>query len=258
MLSTTTGTGAPLTRRQRWERTTNLPLTVLAVFFLAIYAWRVLDTDVSPRLDTALLWADIAIWLAFAVDYVVRLRLSTARPRFVRNHLLDLLVVLVPPFRPLRLVRAALLLIDGLNRVTKPRTRLSTFVGTTSLLIVVLSSLAFFDAEYGAPDSKVKTFGDALWWSAVSVTTVGYGDVYPVTAEGRLVSLVLMFLGIGLISFAIGTMTSWVVEQLKTVDDAADRTERSLTELVDEVRALRTEVAELRGAQEPQGRDSPT
>ncbi|UGT53523.1 potassium channel family protein [Nocardia asteroides] len=247
-------TEAPLTRRQRWERATNLPLMALAVVFLVLYAWRVLDTDVSPHLDAALVWADIAIWAIFAVDFAVRLRLSTDRLRFVRNHPLDLLVVLVPPFRPLRLVRAALLLLDSLNRATKPRTRLVSFVATSSLLILLLSSLAFFDAEYGAPESKIKTFGDALWWSAVSVTTVGYGDVYPVTTEGRLVSLVLMTLGIGLISFAIGTMTSWVVEQLKTVDDAADRAERTLTELVDEVRSLRAEVAELRArAQEPPG-----
>ncbi|MGW6724456.1 potassium channel family protein [Nocardia sp. NPDC055029] len=239
-------TDRPPTHRQRWERATNLPLMVLAVLFLLLYAWRVLDTDASPTLDSGLLWADIGIWAVFAVDFAVRLRLSTNRARFVRKHPLDLLVVLVPPFRPLRLVRAALLLLDTLNRATKPRTRLVTFVATSSLLILLLSSLAFFDAEYGAPESKIKTFGDALWWSAVSVTTVGYGDVYPVTTEGRLVSLVLMTLGIGLISFAIGTMTSWVVEQLKTVDDTADRAERTLAELVAEVRSLRTEVAELR------------
>lgn len=239
-------TDRPPTRRQRWERTTNLPLMVLAMLFLLLYAWRVLDTDASPTLDSGLLWADIGIWAVFAVDFAVRLRLSTDRVRFVRKHPLDLLVVLVPPFRPLRLVRAALLLLDTLNRATKPRTRLVTFVASSSLLILLLSSLAFFDAEYGAPESKIKTFGDALWWSAVSVTTVGYGDVYPVTTEGRLVSLVLMTLGIGLISFAIGTMTTWVVEQLKTVDDATDRAERTLAELVDEVRSLRTEMAELR------------
>lgn len=239
-------TDRPPTRRQRWERATNPPLMVLAVLFLLLYAWRVLDTDASPTLDSGLLWADIGIWAVFAVDFAVRLRLSTDRVRFVRKHPLDLLVVLVPPFRPLRLVRAALLLLDTLNRATKPRTRLVTFVASSSLLILLLSSLAFFDAEYGAPESKIKTFGDALWWSAVSVTTVGYGDVYPVTTEGRLVSLVLMTLGIGLISFAIGTMTSWVVEQLKTVDDATDRAERTLAELVDEVRSLRSEVAELR------------
>ncbi|MCA2210263.1 potassium channel family protein [Nocardia rosealba] len=241
----TTTTERPLTRRQRWEQRTNLPLMMLAIAFLLIYAWRVLDTQASPTLDITLIWADLAIWAAFAIDFAVRLYLSTDRGRFVRKHPLDLLVVLVPPFRPLRLLRVALLLLDSLNRATKPRTRLMTFVATSSLLILLLCSLAFFDAEYGAPDSKIKSFADALWWSAVSVTTVGYGDVYPVTPEGRLVSLVLMTLGIGLISFAIGTMTSWVVEQLKTVDEAADRTERTLAELVEEVRSLRAEVAEL-------------
>ncbi|WP_328659316.1 potassium channel family protein [Nocardia salmonicida] len=239
-------TERPLTRRQQWERATNLPLMALAVVFVILYAWRVLDTEVSPRLDTSLVLADIAIWAVFLIDFVVRLWLSGDRLRFVRKHPLDLLVVLVPPFRPLRLLRASLLLLDALNRATHPRTRLVTFVATSSVLILLLSSLAFFDAEYGAPDSKIETFGDALWWSAVSVTTVGYGDVYPVTTEGRLVSLVLMTLGIGLISFAIGTMTSWVVEQLKTVDDAADRAESMLSELVVEVKALRIEVAELR------------
>ncbi|MEV0061813.1 potassium channel family protein [Nocardia sp. NPDC050718] len=240
----------PQTRRQRWEQATNLPMMTLAVLFLLMYAWRVLDTDASPTLDACLVWADVAIWAVFAVDFAVRLRLSTDRRRFVRKHPLDLLVVLVPPFRPLRLVRAALLLLDTLNRAMHPRTRLVAFVGTGSLLILLLSSLAFFDAEFGAPDSKITSFGDALWWSAVSVTTVGYGDVYPVTFEGRLVALVLMTLGIGLISFAIGTMTSWFVEQLKTVD-ATDRAERTLAELVDEVRELRSEVAELRARSEP-------
>ncbi|MBC7300883.1 MAG: potassium channel family protein [Nocardia sp.] len=236
----------PLTRRQQWERATNLPLMVLAVLFVIMYAWRVLDTDASPRLDTSLVLADVAIWAAFFIDFAVRLWLSGDRMRFLRKHPLDLLVVLVPPFRPLRLLRASLLLLDALNRATHPRTRLVTFVATSSVLILLLTSLAFFDAEYGAPESKIESFGDALWWSMVTVTTVGFGDVYPVTTEGRLVSLILMTLGIGLISFAIGTMTSWVVEQLKTVDDAADRAEIMLRELVDEVKALRTEVAELR------------
>ncbi|MFF0542602.1 potassium channel family protein [Nocardia thailandica] len=235
------------TPRQQWEQVTNVPLMVLAVLFLIVYAWRVLDTGASPALDRTLVWADIGIWAVFAVDFVVRLALSGDRWRFLRRHPLDMLVVLVPPFRPLRLVRAALLLLDTLNRAAGTRARLITFVSAGSVLILLLSSLAFFDAEYGAPDSKIHSFGDALWWSAVSVTTVGYGDVYPVTTQGRLVSLVLMTLGIGLIGFAIGTTTSWVVDQLKTTEDS---TERTLTDLVDEVRQLRAEIAALRGADE--------
>ncbi|MEU1997676.1 potassium channel family protein [Nocardia gamkensis] len=211
-----TETHSEFTRRESWERTTGIPLMVLAVAFLGVYAWQVLDTGASPRLDAWLTRVDVVIWAAFALDFAVRLGLSRNRLRFLRTHPVDLLIVVLPPLRPLRLLRAAMLVIGTLNRNTTTRARLAVFVATSSLLLLVLCSLAFFDAEYGATDSKVHNFGDALWWSMVSVTTVGYGDVYPVTTEGRLISLISMTLGIGLISFAIGTTTSWVMDQLKS------------------------------------------
>ncbi|WP_405179678.1 potassium channel family protein [Nocardia sp. NBC_01377] len=239
-----------LTRRETWERTTGIPMMVLAVVFLGVYAWQVLDTGASPRLDAWLTRVDFAIWAAFALDFAVRLWLSGNRWRFLRTHPVDLLIVVLPPFRPLRLLRAAMLVIGTLNRNTTTRARLAVFVGVSSVLVLLLCSLAFFDSEYGATDSKIHNFGDALWWSMVSVTTVGYGDVYPVTTEGRLISLILMTFGIGLISFAIGTTTSWVMDQLKNVEANVESTDREITVLVTEIRALRDEVAALRTARE--------
>ncbi|WP_232235997.1 potassium channel family protein [Nocardia sp. BMG51109] len=235
----------PVSRRVAWERATNIPMGVLAALFLGVYAWHVLDTADSPTLDSWLTGVDIAIWAIFAADFLIRLGLSTRRWQFLRSHPLELLIVLLPPVRPLRLLRAALLVLDTLNRNTLTRTRLAVFVGVSSLLVVFLCSLAMFDAEYGAPGANVQSYGDALWWSAVSVTTVGYGDYYPVTGEGRLVALLLMTFGIGLISFAIGTTTSWVIDQLKTVEESAERTDLEVGVLLDEVRTLRAEVAAL-------------
>ncbi|MEV4124663.1 potassium channel family protein [Nocardia sp. NPDC049707] len=240
--------GGQPSRRQAWERATAIPMLVLAVLFICVYAWHVLDTGASPRLDAWLQWVDIMIWLVFAADFGIRTWLSTDRWRFVRTHPLELLIVLLPPFRPVRLLRAALLVLDQLNRNQVTRARLAIFVGTSSALTLLLCSLAFFDAEYGAPDSKIHNFGDALWWSMVSVTTVGYGDVYPVTVHGRLIALILMTLGIGLISFAIGTTTSWVMDQLKNVEAVTEATDREVSVLIDEIRALHAEVAALRTA----------
>lgn len=173
---------------------------------------------------------------------------ATARSRFVRRNWLDLIMIAIPPLRPLRLLRAAVLVVDAVDRQTRfqARTRMSVFVGVTSVLLMVLCSLAMYDAERGAPGGTIQNFGDAAWWSVVSVTTVGYGDFYPVTVEGRLVALVLLTFGIALISFAIGTTTSWVVEKLRSLDAGADRTDRELGELLAEIRTLRAEIGELR------------
>ncbi|MFI9506387.1 potassium channel family protein [Nocardia sp. NPDC052566] len=236
-----------ISRRQAWEQATNIPMAALAVVFLGVYAWHVLDTGASPVLDAWLTRVDVLIWVLFAGDFAVRLCLSRNRWQFVRSHPVELLIVVLPPFRPLRLLRAALLLLNALHRKVT-RARLALFVGASSVLLLLLCSLAFFDAEYGMPDSKIHNFGDALWWSMVSVTTVGYGDVYPVTTEGRLISLILMTCGIGLISFAIGTTTSWVMDQLKTVEETTDRTDREIGRLIEEIRNLRAEVAALRRA----------
>ncbi|WP_084497233.1 potassium channel family protein [Nocardia amamiensis] len=241
-----TSAGPPMiTRRQAWERATNAPMIVLALCFVGVYAWHVLDTGASPELDVWLTRADVGIWMVFAADFAIRLWLSTNRWRFVRTHPLELLIVLLPPFRPVRLLRAALLLVDTVNRRSATRARMAVFVGTSSVLVILLCSLAFFDAEYGVQDSKIDSFGDALWWSMVSVTTVGYGDVYPVTAEGRFVSLILMTFGIGLISFAIGTTTSWVMDQLRSIETSTERTDIEISLLAEEVRALRAEIAAL-------------
>ncbi|WP_083889137.1 potassium channel family protein [Nocardia pneumoniae] len=234
-----------ITRRQAWERATNAPMIMLAVCFVGVYAWYVLDTGASHELDAWLTRVDVAIWVVFAADFAIRLWLSTNRWRFVRTHPLELLIVLLPPFRPVRLVRAALLLIDTVNRRTVTRARMAVFVATSSALVILLCSLAFFDAEYGVEDSKIDSFGDALWWAMVSVTTVGYGDIYPVTTEGRFASLILMTFGIGLISFAIGTTTSWVMDQLRSVEKSAERADIEIGILAEEVRALRAEIASL-------------
>ncbi|MCM6771960.1 ion channel [Nocardia sp. CDC159] len=138
-------------------------------------------------------------------------------------------------------------MLDTLDRSPLTRARTSVYVGVSSLLILFLCGLAMFDAEYGAEGANVRDHGDALRWTAVSVTTVGYGDCYPVTTEGRLVALVPMTFGIGLISFAIGTTTSWVIDQLKAVEKSTERTDLEVGRLLEEIRALRAEVAALNG-----------
>lgn len=95
------------------------------------------------------------------------------------------------------------------------------------------------DAERNAENATITTFQDALWWTLTTMSTVGYGDRYPVTTEGRLVAALLMIGGIALLGVITGTIASWLVEKLRGVEQAE-------LETAQELRNLRAEIAELR------------
>jgi hypothetical protein len=78
----------------------------------------------------------------------------------------------------------------------------------TAGLVVIAGTFIMYEIERGAPNSKMTTFLDALWWCVATVTTVGYGDVVPVTSLGRMVALVYMFFGIALISTLLAVITN--------------------------------------------------
>lgn len=189
-----------------------------------------------------LITVDIATWLLFAADYFGRLIIAEDRPLFFRRNLLDLFTVVLPPARPLRV---AVMLMEALDwhTQTRPRRKLAVFIAGSATLLILLSSLAVLDAERGAEGARIQDYGDALWWSAVTATTVGYGDANPVSVEGRLVAVCLMLGGIGLIGYISGSVTSWVVEKVSDVSEATRETGADVDTLLVEVRRLTEEVA---------------
>jgi voltage-gated potassium channel len=230
-----------------WERRLDWPLTVLAAVFLVAYAWSVLDTGLSARatwwLD-ALLWAT---WGVFAVDYLVRLVLARRRWRFVYRHLLDLLVIVLPMFRQLRVLRLVTVLIT-LNRQMRGdfRGRVGVYVGGATALVGFAAALAVYDAEREHPDASITSFGDALWWTITTISTVGYGDRYPVTWQGRLVAGLLMVAGIALLGTVTATIASWFVERARAAADAVEAVEDAVEAAAEETEVeLRQVLAEL-------------
>ncbi|MGQ0840352.1 potassium channel family protein [Actinokineospora sp.] len=228
-------------RLTAWEARTDLPLTALAVVFLVAYAWQVLDTGASPTTRYVLevgLWV---VWAVFVVDYVARLALARDRLRFVRRHLFDLIVIALPMVRQLRALRL-ITVFKVLNRRigSGMRGRIGVYVGGTTLLVGLSAALAVLDAERSDPDATITTFGDALWWTLTTISTVGYGDRYPITVEGRLVAATLMVGGIALLGVVTGVIASWFVEKIAGAEHSIEETTRT------EVRAMRAELAELR------------
>lgn len=240
----------PMTQ-QRYRDLAEWPLMGTAILFLAAYAWQVVGRVEGRGAE----WLESTMWVTwgvFGLDYGANLWLAEDRRRWFVRNLHELLIVALPFFRPLRLLRLVTLL-SVLHRTVGEtlRGRVVTYVAASAVLLVFVGALAVLDVEQSAPDAKILTFGDALWWAVATITTVGYGDMYPVTALGRIVAAALMMSGIAVLGVVTASIASWLVQRVEESTGAAvESAERPVIaevgELAAEVAALRREIAELR------------
>ncbi|MBA8825482.1 voltage-gated potassium channel [Saccharopolyspora lacisalsi] len=230
-----------------WEYRMQWPLVAAAVAFLVAYTWHVLAPDMSSGRAlgvNALMWA---IWALFALDYVVRLALAQRKLRFVRRNVLDLVVVVLPVFRQLRLLRIVTVL-TALNRAASGSVRrnVGIYTGGSALLLGYCAALAVLETERGAPGASITTFPNALWWTITTMTTVGYGDYAPVTARGKVIAAGLMLGGIALLGVVTASIASWFVEHIQGAEESRKESRLQEKAVLEELHAVRAELAELR------------
>lgn len=189
----------------------------------------------------ALIWIT---WAAFIVDYVMNLMLAQERGRWFVRNLHELAIVALPALRPLRLLRLVTLL-RAMHRVggNALRGRVLTFVLGAAGLLIYAGALGGLDAEENAPGSNLTSFGDAVWWAMTTITTVGYGDHYPITFLGRCVAAGLMVGGIAVLGVVTASVASWMVESVAQETQAElDAAEAPVQE---ELRRLSAQVENL-------------
>lgn len=222
---------------------TQWPMAAAAVAFLVVYSVQVI-ADTTPA-ETALLTRVIwLLWLVFLVDYVVNLVTAENRGGWFIRNLHELAVLLLPFLRPLRLLRLVTL-VRIINRAAGSalRGRIVFYVVGSAALLAYAGALAVLDAEKEAKGANITTIGDALWWALTTITTVGYGDRYPVTEVGRFVALGLMIGGIAVLSVVTASVASWMVESV-----AAETTDEVISAdqaVVDELQKMAAQIQEL-------------
>lgn len=215
------------------QATENLGFQNILIIVLSIYVLMALLVDtffkLDPELSRLLSLIDDVICIFFLYDFLARLYLAKNKLAFMKWGWIDL-IASIPTFeyfrvgrslrlfRLLRILRAFRSLKHLTNHVFKKRTQGTiTSAAVIAVLMTIFSSIAILQVE-NDPASNIKTAEDALWWSYVTITTVGYGDKFPVTSEGRLIAAFLMTVGVGLFGILAGYIASLFVEESKEED----------------------------------------
>jgi len=201
-------------------RPTELLMLGLSVFVLAALSAEMF-LELSPDTRTILGWADFGICMVFMAEFFVRLARAEDRRAFLKWGWIDL-VSSIPLLDGARWGRAVRIIrIMRMLRAVRSLRRIGAFLlhrrgeavfsaaVLLTLLVVTFASIVILELEGAHPDAKIRVPADALWWSLSTITTVGYGDLYPVTGAGRAVAVSLMIVGIGLFGIYTGLVASW-------------------------------------------------
>lgn len=208
------------------EKTYNITIFALCVASVAFAV-----KDFSKGLTPAERWIDWIIYFVFVADYIIRFAIAEKKAEFFKKNLLDLIAIL--PFNSaLRIFRAfrftKLLKLTKLFRAGSVSTRLLSrsrrFLDTNGFKYMILASIiAIVSAAFAMTYAEHMPLQDALWWSFVTATTVGYGDLSPASPAGRIIAMLLMLVGIGLIGSLTSTITSFFLESRKEESHSSDK-----------------------------------
>jgi voltage-gated potassium channel len=206
----------------RWE----LPIEILVVANLIALAFETLP-DLSPFWRQALWRFEVFCAIVYTVEYAIRLHLARPRWKYVTSFygIVDLLAIVpfylalafnmqaVRAFRLLRLLRL-FKLIRYTNAVQRFRRAFAiarddlVLFGVSALIVLYLASIGIYHFEHDAQPERYSSVFDSLWWAVATLTTVGYGDIYPITPGGRLFTFVVLMLGLGFVAVPSGLIAS--------------------------------------------------
>ena len=230
----------------RIERVTRFPMALLGIAWLVI-GIVIITTDVNGSASIFLVGTLFVLWAILLVEYVVRLVVTPDRRGYLKRRWVEPATVVVPPFQGWHLVgieKMGLLFQEGTLRVEavlKHHSLFRVLIAATATLFLGAWLVLLF--EENAKASNIHTYPDALWWAIVTVTTVGYGDRFPVSPGGRAVAVVLMLVGIGLIGVLTATVASVFIKE--HTDDNKEELKKSHADLGQQLSVISDRLADV-------------
>lgn len=230
------------------ESAFEIPVLIAALLVIPVVAVEATSSIGRPWTTVAGV-ANWAIWAVFAAELVACLFVARERGRWLREHPLDVVVVcLTPPFLPssLQAIRALRLLrLVRLFRLAGIARKIFSLAGLRYIALLAVLTALGGGAAFAAAEKGHSTW-DGVWWAVATMTTVGYGDLYPKTSVGRLIGIIVMLVGIGFIAVLTGAVAQrFLAPEVQAIEaEIADEAD-SLAGIVGEVRAVRDQLVEL-------------
>lgn len=202
---------------------------------MAVIAVTLVFLDLTGRISIAdsrdLIIIENSILFIFFLDYILGLYLTENKKKYIKVHMLNLIAIIpinsifraFPVFRTLRvLLLYEVIQVFKILRIVafgrKVKYDINNFLKTSGFLYIILVSIAaifFSSAAIYYAEPSIKSFEDALWWSIVTATTLGYGDITPYTLLGRIIAALLMFSGITFVGIYTGLITMYFINNKK-------------------------------------------
>ena len=220
-----------------WEDRSSTPMFVASVLYLLAFAAPIMSTRIQEPYDGYLNIIQMILWGLFAADYCIRLYLAPRRLYFITHNLMNLAIVLLPAWR---IVSFLAMIYMTANRQYKRLSELAVKLFGYTAIFIIMFALAIYSVESSEPGTMIRDLPTAYWWTFTTLATVGYGDVYPVTGIGRVIAVVVMLYGVGMVAVATGALASWIIEKI------GGREEQEYPATKADVDDLRQEISELR------------
>jgi voltage-gated potassium channel len=210
-----------VTTLDRYNKLTAPAMMALALIYTGIFTVQSIIFQPQAQWYILLNRVSLAVWAVFAIDLAITFVLDPNKRSFPRRNILNIVTVVLPMFRALRILRIFTggVWVSRKGNGILTRSAIASAVAAT-VLICFIGSLMILNAERGASKATIVSFWDAMWWSAETVTTVGYGDLSPVTGVGRVIAVLLMIGGISLVGVVTATLASWIIQRVAEEETA--------------------------------------
>ncbi|GGO63851.1 potassium channel family protein [Bowmanella pacifica] len=191
-------------------------LSLVAVINICVLILLDLPRDVRSYL----LFMDTLICVLFLVNFTYNILAAPDRKAYFKSHWIDFIasIPLIEPFRLARFLQVlrVIRLLKQTRHLALPslKDRIQTTLATMMVTLVILigaAGLSIYLIEHDLPGANITTAEDAIWWSLVTISTVGYGDFYPISTAGRLVSVLLIISGVSLFGVISGYIASFFI-----------------------------------------------